>query len=232
MVLSMGKDETVTRRNIETYTKKYQKMVRNAKRVITEEEKVVTYQEGLLPIYYANATVGNSANLTEAIRNARNSERGVLQQMFSNQDYEQTNKVYQELQKKDVKPEEIDDLTKMMKEMKIQLMKKFEGSNGYEKRNRKYDNYDKKEVICYRCKEKEHYASECRNKKDIKCNICGKMGHYARMCREKNQSGYNTKNNERHLNYIGIHSSERSRILDNEFSSDEDEEKRFYPISI
>src|SRR3954454_17396340 len=36
--------------------KKFQKMVRNAKRVITEEEKVITYQKGLLPIYYANAT--------------------------------------------------------------------------------------------------------------------------------------------------------------------------------
>src|SRR2546421_6278038 len=57
------------------------------------------------------------------------------------------------------------------------------------------------------------------------------MEHYARMCREKNQSGYNMKNNERHLNYIGIHSSEKSRILDDEFSSNEDEEKRFYPIS-
>src|SRR2546429_2632398 len=188
------------------------------------------YQEGLLPMYYANATVGNSANLTEAIRNARNSERGVLRQLFSNQDYGQTNKVYQELQKKDVKPEEIDNLTKMMKEMEIQLMKKFEGSNGYEKRNRRYNNFDKKEIICYKCKEKEHYASKCKNRRDIKCNNCGKMGHYARACREKNQSGYSTKNNERYLNYIGIHSSEGNRILDDEFSSDEDEEKRFYPI--
>src|SRR5436305_7056428 len=110
--------------NIDTYTKKYQKMVQNAERVIIEEEKVMKYQEGLLPMYYANATVGNLANLIEAIRNARNSKRRVLRQLFSNQDYEQTNKVYQELQKKDVKPEEIDDLTKMMKEMKIRLMKK------------------------------------------------------------------------------------------------------------
>ena len=39
------------------------------------------------------------------------------------------------------------------------------------------------------------------------------------------------KNNERHLNYIGIHSNEGSRILDDEFSSDENEEKRFYLIS-
>src|SRR5256885_1854722 len=98
-------------------------MMRNAERDITKEEKVMKYQEGLLPMYYANATVGNSANLTEAIRNARNSERGVLRQLCPYQDYRQTNKVYQELQKKDVKPEEIDDLTKMMKEMKIQLMK-------------------------------------------------------------------------------------------------------------
>ena len=70
--------------NIDTYTKKYQKMVRNAERVIAEEEKVMKYQKGLLPMYYANATVGNSANLTEAIRNARNSERGVLRQLFPN----------------------------------------------------------------------------------------------------------------------------------------------------
>ena len=76
--------------NIDTYTKKYQKMVRNAERVIAEEEKVMKYQEGLLPIYYANATVGNAANLTEAIRNARNSERGVLRQMFPDQNYEKT----------------------------------------------------------------------------------------------------------------------------------------------
>src|SRR5436305_6861778 len=57
------------------------------------------------------------------------------------------------------------------------------------------------------------------------------MGHYAKTCKEKNQSGYSMKNNKRHLNYIGIHSSEGSRILDDEFSSDEDEEKRFYSIS-
>src|SRR5207248_7702281 len=50
-------------------------------------------------------------------------------------------------------------------------------------------------------------------------------------CKEKNQLGYNIKNNERHLNYIGIYSSKGSRILDDESSLDEDEEKRFYSIS-
>src|SRR5439155_20647203 len=91
--------------------------------------------------------------------------------------------------------------------------------------------FNKREIICYKCNEKGHIATNCRNRKDIKCYICGKMGHYAKTCREKNQLEYNTKNNERHLNYIGIHSSEGSRILDDEFSSDENEEKRVYPIS-
>src|SRR2546423_12887608 len=173
--------------NIDTHTKKYQKMMRNAERVITEEEKVMKYQEGLLLMYYANATVRNSANLTEAIRNARNSERGVLRQLFPNQNYKQTNKVYQELQKKDVKPEEIDDLTKMMKEMEIRLMKKFEGNNGYERKNQRYNNFDKKEIICYKCKEKGHYAPNYRNRKireDVECYICEKqdimLGHVER----------------------------------------------------
>src|SRR2546423_1737263 len=57
------------------------------------------------------------------------------------------------------------------------------------------------------------------------------MRHYARTYKEKNQLEYNMKNDKRHLNYIGIHSSEGSRIFDDEFSSDEDEEKRVYSIS-
>src|SRR2546421_6614156 len=115
--------------------------------------------------------------------------------------------------------------------MKIQLMQSSRRNNEYERKNRRYDNFEKKEIICYKCNEKGHIAMNCRNKKNIKCYICGKIGHYASTCREKNQLEYNTKNNERHLNYIGIHSSEGSRILDDEFSSGEDEEKRVYPIS-
>src|SRR3989440_12612825 len=115
--------------------------------------------------------------------------------------------------------------------MKIQLMQSSRRNNEYERKNRRYDNFDKREIICYKCNKKGHITTNCKNRKDIKCYICGKMGHYASTCRKKNQLEYNMKNNERHLNYIGIHSSEGSRILDEEFSSDEDEEKRFYPIS-
>ena len=125
--------------NMDAYTKRYQKMLRNAKRDITEE-KIIKYQEGLLPMYYANATVVASANLAEAIKNAKNSERGILRQMFPEQRQEQSNKIYREIEKKDVKSEEIDELTKMMKEMRIQLLKSLNGGNSYEKRDRGYNN--------------------------------------------------------------------------------------------
>src|SRR5437764_894091 len=137
-----------------------------------------------------------------------------------------------EEEKKDVKSEEIDELTKAMKEMKIQLMKSFNGGNSYEKRNRGYNNDNRREIICYKCGKKGHYSSNCEEEGEMKCYNCGKNGHMAKACKNKgNQTGYSAKNRERNLNYIGIHSSEGRRIREDESSSDEDDEKRVYPIS-
>src|SRR6266487_2490255 len=168
--------------NIDAYTKRYRKMLRNAEKVITEEEKIMKYQEGLLPMYYPNATIGTSANLAEAVKNAKNSERGILRQLFPERGQEQTNKIYQEIQKKDVKSEEIDELTKAMKEMKIQLMKSYNGGNNYEKRDRGYNNSNRREIACYRCGEKGHYASNCEREGEVKCYKCGKNGHMVKAC--------------------------------------------------
>src|SRR5436305_12579183 len=72
--------------NMDAYTKRYQKMLRNAKRDITEEEKIMKYQEGLLPMYYANAMVGTSANLTEAIKMLRIQKEEFYGRCFQNRD--------------------------------------------------------------------------------------------------------------------------------------------------
>src|SRR5256885_3056342 len=95
--------------NIDAYTKRYQKLIRNAEKEITEDEKVIVYQEGLSSIYYANAIAMTSANLAETIRNAKNSERGILRQTFQEQNKEKPNKINRKNKKKDGKPEEIDD---------------------------------------------------------------------------------------------------------------------------
>jgi len=116
--------------------------------------------------------------------------------------------------------------------MKIQLMKSFNGGNNYEKRDRGYNNNNRREIACYRCGKKGHYASNCEEEGELKCHKCGKNGHIAKACRNGgNQTGYSTKSRERSLNYIGIHSSEGRRIREDESSSDEDDEKRVYPIS-
>src|SRR5207248_11803915 len=110
-------------------------------------------------------------------------------------------------------------------------MKSFNRGNNYEKRDRGYNNNNKREITCYKCGKKGHYSSNCEEG-EMKCYNCGKSGHMAKVCKNKgNQTGYSVKNRERSLNYIGIHSSEGRRIREDESSSDEDDEKRVLPIS-
>ena len=71
--MKQGQGET-----IDAYIKRYRKLVEKAEREITEEEQTIKFTEGLLPVYYSSAVMGNAANLIEAIGNAKKAERGVL----------------------------------------------------------------------------------------------------------------------------------------------------------
>ena len=66
-----------------------------------------------------------------------------------------------------------------------------------EKKNRRYR-------VCYRCRQKGHYASKCKekvqnkdqcnkvqdnNQRNVTCFKCGRNGHYSRDCRIGNDQG-------------------------------------------
>src|SRR5437588_8529885 len=128
----------------------------------------------------------------------------------------------------------------------FQLLQEVRGNNSY--RNTGYRN--NREVICYKCGKKGHYAPNCWEEKtqEKKCYTCGSKNHLARESNNRgnqrdntrnntrsnvrNNNRDNLRNNERHLNYLGIDSSEGSEIpTEGESSSDEDNERRFYPVS-
>src|SRR5438045_8786600 len=100
----------------------------------------------------------------------------------------------------------------MIKEMKIKLMKSFNGGNSYEKRNRGYNNNNRREITCYRCGKKGHYSSNCEEEGEMKCYNYGKNGQMAKECRKKgNQKEYGVKKRERNVNNIDNNTSEGRR---------------------
>ena len=87
------------------------------------------------------------------------------------------------------------------------------------------------EKKCYTCGSKNHLARECNNRGNQRDNTRNNTRNNTRS-NERNNNRNNSRNNERHLNYLGMDSSEGNEIpTEGEFSSDEDYERRFYPVS-
>src|SRR5437764_9422790 len=95
---------------------------------------------------------------------------------------------------KEVTKKDEDKLEKMMKEMKIQLLQEVRENNSY--RNTGYRN--NREVICYKCEKKGHYAQNCQEEETqkMKCYICGSKNHLARECNNRENQRDNTRNNQ------------------------------------
>src|SRR5437763_1428123 len=206
--MKQGQGET-----IDAYIKRYRKLVEKTEREITEEEQTIKFTEGLLPVYYSFATMGNAANLTEAIRNAKKAERGVLRQVTLEQEFTPDNRIYEEMNKEVTQKDE-DKLEKMFKEMKIQLLQEVRGNNSY--RNTGYRN--NREVICYKCEKKGHYASNCQEEEtqEKKCYTCGSKNHLARECNNRGNQRDNIRNNTRRNERNNERNNNRNNSRNNE----------------
>src|SRR5256885_14690219 len=108
--------------------------------------------------------------------------------------------------KKEKTDKHIDDLTKQMERL-VTLVERQNGRDGYKNYERKnrYRNYDKR----------EDYNGRRRNIKEIECWTCHEKGHYATECSNRRQSNYrdddkrnnnrnnrNSKNTKRSLNFL------------------------------
>jgi predicted aspartyl protease len=224
----------------ESYIERIRKTVKGIGNEISNSGKARIAIKGTLPAIYSFAVIaGKNSTLEEAFESIRRGELAALgqaQQLSpSVEDYSRENEMLRKI-RKEKKEEDIDDLTKMMKEMKVALMKLESGSG---------NNNWKKDIECYKCKRRGHYASECREIMEISCYACGRKGHISRNCRNNkndgnrnegnNRNNRNSRNNERNLNCIireysskGSDEYNEGDMSDEESSSDEDYEKRVY----
>src|SRR5436190_15562618 len=198
---------------------------------VAEIGKATTFIQGLLPAIYAYAVLGGqNTTMDTAIESAKRAELaaiGQLQQIMIPQNVNQLGlqnvgeNVYQKLQKEKADENSIEELTKQFKDFKIQMLRNSNGNRRQDIRN----------ITCWRCNERGHYANNCENRNEITCNNCGKEGHIERNCRNKEKEVRFERNEgngrrNRKLNCLNViykkeETSESENSSDDKYSDDE-----------
>ena len=219
--------------SVETYAIRFNTAARRVGNNVAEIGKATTFIQGLLPAIHPFAILGGqNTTMDTAVESAKRAELaaiGQLQQIMIPQNTNQSTlqnvgeNVYRKLQKEKADENSIEELTKQFKDFKIQMLRNTNG-------NRRQDTRD---IICWKCNEKGHYASSCENRYRITCTNCGKTGHTERNCRSKEKEVRfegNERNGRRNrdLNYLGVtceeeETPESEDSSDSEYSEDERE---------
>ena len=90
---------------------------------------------------------------------------------------------------------------------------------------------NKKDIVCFKCGQKGHYANECRCSKNVTCFECHKVGHFASMCPSKvNKPGSSVKRNQNKQSNAAWFNNEsqstESYVPDDEISTDSDSDSK------
>ena len=211
--------------SVEEYTRRFRSILRIATRgqALHDTYQANYFIQGLEPMLGYHVRRGSPTNLNDAINIARREEeaRGelLMKTMGLNigqvgqeknmeeilreetNKYKKMNPIAEELQNKEVKNDEMDEIIKKLERMEAHMM----GRNGNARRpirNNNRNNIDWSKMTCY---------------------TCGKQGHTSKICRE-NQRGMNRRNNQ--VNYLSEDYDEEYDAYNMEYS-DYDEHNEY-----
>src|ERR1044072_6251465 len=131
--------------SVETYTMRFNTAARKVGNNVAEIGKATTFIQGLLPAIYSFAVLeGQNTTMDTAIESAKRAELatiGQLQQIIMSQNVNQLGlqnvgeNVYQKLQKEKADENSIEELTKQIKDLKIQMLRNQNGNRRQDTRN-------------------------------------------------------------------------------------------------